>query len=390
MTRLAASRAKGGCLLSRWGRERPQTPARRTRLVGSFHAWLALIAVPLLFVSIRAEADAPSSALLAAPTTSASAKPAPKPADKAAAKKLLAQGNQLVGEGDYVGALEKFRAAYDKFASPKILLNIGTTLRQLGRNVEAAEVYERYTKDPEHDVAREKDVERVLAEIDAVVGHIVVTVDDPAATLRLDGKQVEPFSPGESRRVEPGEHTLTAEKPGASPVVQSIIVKPRQEHIVNLRFAPPPPKQEPASTSTTGRTLGLALGGVGGVTLIAGVVVGFVAIAQTGSASSHCYQGGKACDQKGIELDQSAKTSATISTVGFAVGGGLLAAGALLFLLSPSPTKERPATPTTGSQPRAPLGAARRATATAPSSGPRWIAIEPRAAGASLTFGGAF
>lgn len=372
MTLLAASRAKGG------------------RFARSSRACAALIAAPLLLVSLRAGADVPSPALLAAPTASASAKPAPKPADKAAAKKLLAQGNQLVGEGDYVGALEKFRAAYDKFASPKILLNMGTTLRQLGRNVEAAEVYERYSKDPEHDVAREKDVERVLAEIDAVVGHIVVTVDDPAATLRLDGKQIEPFAPGESRRVEPGEHTLTAEKPGASPVVQSIVVKPRQEHLVNLRFAPPPPKQEPPSTNTTGRTIGLVLGGVGGVTLVAGVVVGFVAIAQTGSASSHCYEGGKACDQKGIELDQSAKTSATISTVGFAVGGGLLAAGALLFLLSPAPPKERSATPSTGSQPRSPGGASQRATATTPSSSPRWISIEPRAAGASLTFGGAF
>lgn len=345
--------------------------------------WIALLAAPLLLLSPRASADVPSPVLLAAPTATAAAKPAPKPADKAAAKKLLAQGNQLVGEGDYVGALEKFRAAYDKFPSPKILLNIGTTLRQLGRNVEAAEVYERYSKDPEHDVAREKDVERVLAEIDAVVGHIVVTVDDPAATLRLDGKQIEPFSPGESRRVEPGEHTLTAEKPGASPVVQSIIVKPRQEHLVNLRFAAPPPKQDPPSTNTTGRTVGFVLGGIGGVSLVAGVVVGIVAVAQSGSASSHCYNGGKACDQKGVELDQSAKTSATISTVGFAVGGGLLAAGALIVLLSPAPTKERAPAPTTSrAQPPGARGAA------APPA--RWISIEPRVAGAALTFGGAF
>ncbi len=338
---------------------------RRWLLSGAATVCVALAPVPAL-------AGAPAASAKAA----ASAKPAPKPADKAAAKKLLAQGNQLVGEGDYLGALEKFREAYDRFPSPKILLNIGTTLRQLGRNVEAGEVYEKYLQDPEHDAAREKDVERVLGEIDAVVGHIVVTVDDPAATLRLDGKQIEPFTKGESRRVEPGEHTLTAEKAGASTVVQSIVVKPRQEHLVNLRFAPVTPKVE-APVNTTQRTLGLALGGVGGVTLLAGVVVGAVAISQSGAASSHCLDGGKACDQKGVDLDQSAKTSATISTVAFAVGGGLFAAGALIFLLAPAPTKER-----------APAPAAAASGAEPPRA--RWLSLEPRAAGATLTFGGAF
>jgi hypothetical protein len=327
------------------------------------------VVVALALAAPPSRAAAPAASAAAA----ASAKPAPKPADKAAAKKLLAQGNQLVGEGDYLGALEKFRAAYDKFPSPKILLNIGTTLRQLGRNVEAADVYQKYTQDPEHDAAREKDVERMLGEIDAVVGHIVVTVDDPAATVRLDGKPIEPFTNGESRRVEPGEHTLTAEKPGAATVVQSIVVKARQEHLVNLRFAPVVPKVE-TPVNTTQRTLGLALGGIGGVTLLAGVVVGAVAISQSGAASSHCLAGGKACDQKGVDLDQSAKTSATISTVAFAVGGGLFAAGALIFLIAPSPTKERAA------------GALSRTAA--PAQG--WISIEPRAAGATLGVGGAF
>lgn len=310
----------------------------------------------------------------------AAAKPAPKPADKAAAKKLLAQGNQLVGEGDYLGALEKFRAAYDKFPSPKILLNIGTTLRQLGRNVEAAEVYERYRKDPEHDAAREKDVDRVLAEIDAVVGHIVVTVDDPNATLRLDGKQIEPFEKGESRRVEPGEHTLTAEKPGATTVVQSILVKPRQEHLVNLRFAPPPPKVEPPSNSTQ-RTLGLALGGVGGLSVLAGAAVGIVAVAQSSAASSHCFEGGKACDQKGVDLDRSAKTAGVVSTIGFAVGGGLLAAGALIFVLAPSPPKD--SAPPASPSPTSSTPTSRRSAAT-------WLSVQPSLTGASVSFGGAF
>ncbi|MEZ4296247.1 MAG: hypothetical protein R3B70_14845 [Polyangiaceae bacterium] len=67
-----------------------------------------------------------------------------------------------------------------------------------------------------------------------------------------------------------------------------------------------------------------------------------------------------------MELDQAAKTSATISTVGFAVGGGVLAAGALLWLIAPSPAKAQGA----------------------PAAG--FVKVEPRVGGASLAIGGAF
>jgi hypothetical protein len=196
-----------------------------------------------------------------------------------------------------------------------------------------------------------------------------VTVDDPSATLRLDGKQIEPFAKGESRRLEPGEHTLMAEKPGASPAVQSVVVRPRQEHLVTLRFTPPPPPPAPAAPPTAQRTLGLALGGVGAATLIAGIVVGVVAIGQSDAAAARCFRGGTACDAEGIELDQSAKTSATISTVGFAVGGGVLAAGALIWLVAPQPAKE---------------------PAPAPASSARWLTVRPLVGGAALGIGGAF
>ena len=49
---------------------------------------------------------------------------------------LFDKGNQRIKEGDFAGALEAFQSAYAKYPNVKILLNIGTTLRHLGRNVE--------------------------------------------------------------------------------------------------------------------------------------------------------------------------------------------------------------------------------------------------------------
>ena len=78
----------------------PPPPRRAVR-------WAALVAVPWL---VLAAGSASAQTKGAAAPAGAAAKTAAKPADKRAAQKLLAQGNQLVGEGDYLGALEKFKA----------------------------------------------------------------------------------------------------------------------------------------------------------------------------------------------------------------------------------------------------------------------------------------
>jgi hypothetical protein len=340
---------------------------------------LRRIAAPLLAVILFAP-----SAVAAPPAPSASGTPAPAKspaqtaADKRAAQKLLAQGNQLLGEGDYVSALDKFRTAYDKFPSPKLLLNIGTTLRQLGRNVEAAEVYEKYLREPEHDTAREKDVKRVLDEIDAVVGRIVITVDDPGASVRLDGKALENFVSGQSRRVDLGEHQVTADKPGKTTVVQNVVVHGRQEYQLALRFAPPPPPPD----SSVPRTLALSFGGIGILAVGAGAVAGIVASVQNSQAAGNCFRGGGACGTKGADKGRAAQTAATISTVGFSAGLGLVATGTLIYLLGSAGSGPRPPA---GLGLEVPSRSSRRSVAAAP-----WISIDPLPSGAAMSIGGAF
>jgi hypothetical protein len=265
-------------------------------------------------------------------------------ADKIAAQKLLTQGNQLMGEGDYVAALEKFKAAYERYPSPKILLNIGTTLRQLGRNVEAAEVYELYLQDPETDASRKPEVERILREIDAVVGRIRIRVDKPATDVRLDGKQLEEFENGMVIRVEPGEHTIVATREGFPPAVKTLKVQPRDELLVELRFEAPKPKiitAPPPPPSTQG-TIGLVVGGIGVAGIGMGSVFGLLALVNNNRAASRCLQG-VVCDQEGFDLSGTAETQATISTVSFIAGIAVLAGGAVLLITAPS--KERPKGP---------------------------------------------
>jgi hypothetical protein len=276
-------------------------------------------------------------ALALAPTAAAAA----DPPDKAEALKLLKQGNQLARLGDHLSALERFRSAYARFPSPNILLNLGTTLRELGRNAEAAAEYERFLADPRAEAAKKGEVTRVLGEIDRVVGRLRVEVNDPLAEVRLDGKPLEAERLRGAFRIEPGEHTVVASREGFLPAVRTLTVAPRDEAVVKLEVKPPV-KPRPPPVSTTQRTVGYVVGGVGVAAVVTGAVFGVLTRVKSAAADQRCLAR-VACDGVGVDLGATARTFATTSTATFVIGGVALATGVTLLLTAP-----RAAAPPTG------------------------------------------
>lgn len=135
----------------------------------------------------------------------ASARPAPPPSeDKMDAKALLASGLKLYAAKDYLGALAVFRDAYERFPSSKILVNIGTTLRALGRNAEAANAYQRYLDASDDDAAKRPGVEKVLAELDAKLGVLDITVTPDDAEIQIGDGDWQPAMQAAHVRVDPG------------------------------------------------------------------------------------------------------------------------------------------------------------------------------------------
>ena len=82
-------------------------------------------------------------ALTAAPAHAAPAQTL-TPAGKTAAVKLLDEGNRAFSAGDAALALRHFRAAYDRYPSPKIWFNIAEALRALGQLSDAIDSYSRF------------------------------------------------------------------------------------------------------------------------------------------------------------------------------------------------------------------------------------------------------
>lgn len=298
------------------------------------------LASEVAVISRRLASIALSVALAAAIGGSAGVAAAQKPgkapptwSDKAMAQKLLKEGNQAVGEGDYTAALAKFEAANARYPSPKLLVNIGTTLRLLGRYAEAAAAFEQYLADPAAEKNRVSEINRALREIDMLVGRLRILVKEPDAKVQLDGKELPGYKSGDVLRVNPGEHSVVAERPGFPPAVSKLRIVANEARDVELTFTPPQKVViEPPSPQ---KPIGIVVGAVGAAGLLAFGVTAGVALATRNAISGHCFPETSFCDRRGADLAARARTYGHVST-GLLIGGAaLLGAGIAVYFTAP-------------------------------------------------------
>jgi hypothetical protein len=155
------------------------------------------------------------------------------------ARVLFREGNLMLQEKEYLGALERFRAAYERFPNPKILLNIGTTLRHLGRDAEAADLYEKYLASAKPTAARRAEVEAILSELSQRLAKLRIQVNEAGARVLVDGKPVGESPQPVTMRVEAGTHTVVAEKEGFSTAVTTVDLAGGQSRTIELQLTRP-------------------------------------------------------------------------------------------------------------------------------------------------------
>jgi len=160
------------------------------------------------------------------------------------ARALFEDGNKLLEKGNYVDALEKFRAAYARWANPKILLNIGTTLRQLGRNAEAADTYAKYLADSAADPKRTAEVTQVLADLEAKIGKLEIVLAKRARVL-IDGRLLGELEGTVLARVEPGVHAIAIEPSTGKATMLNVSVAAGEKRTVEIT----PPEAPPAEVA---------------------------------------------------------------------------------------------------------------------------------------------
>jgi hypothetical protein len=196
--------------------------------------------------------------------------------------------------------------------------------------------------------------EQHLIDVNASIPTIVFEAKDPAGndfstvTVSMDGKPLASRLEGTAISLDPGPHSFHFESPGLPPIDKSFVLhqgeKERRERIpfaTSTRVAGAPTTVTPdgreaaSAPSSSLRTIGLVTGAAGLVGIGVGTVFGLKATSDKSDA---------ACDANGYCASGplgDARSHANVATVGFVVGGLLLAAGVALVVFAPSGSNAR-------------------------------------------------
>jgi hypothetical protein len=150
------------------------------------------------------------------------------------AQSLMESGVKLLAAKDYLGALAIFKTAYERFPSTKILLNIGTTLKLLGRDADAANAYQRYLDAKDTDPKRQAELDKLLAKIDKTASRVEIEATPADAQLHVDDDDWLNVVHGSVWRVMPGRHTVTARRDGYEAKTKAIQVAAGETASISL------------------------------------------------------------------------------------------------------------------------------------------------------------
>ncbi|XXX73802.1 hypothetical protein WMF30_39770 [Sorangium sp. So ce134] len=284
----------------------------------------------------------------------------------AAAEALFREGRELVAQGKLAEACPKFAASQRLDPGYGTQWNLADCLERLGRTAsawaafrEAADMASRAGQ-----ADREAKAARRAADLEKRLERLAVSVSAPADGLvvRRNGAVLDAGAWGAPLPVDPGKHRVEATAPGKKPFsveaqtagpgkIVTVAIPPLDDDPAAAgaaAAAPPqpggPPAPAPAAPlrpaeggddgASTRRTLAFVAGGVGVAGVVTGSIFGLIAGARWSRAQDDHCRTETLCDAQGVALVDDAKSAATLSNVGFVVGGVGLAAGVALFVTS--------------------------------------------------------
>jgi hypothetical protein len=188
--------------------------------------------------------------------------------------------------------------------------------------------------------------------IGVLVFQLPTTSDQPGFELVVDGDIVDRFLYRTGYAVAPGKHHVEAFWSGrrfsgnvsAEAGVQSSVKVDLNEDCSAASSSPVFAVPSDNDRGASRRALGVAIGAVGLAGVASGVVFGLLTLDKKRSIEGACGGSAGSCQAAPGSVDaeqESAKTTAALSTVGFAVGAVGVLSGAAIYLTAPSATGPR-------------------------------------------------
>jgi hypothetical protein len=270
--------------------------------------------------------------------------------NKATAEALFSEGRALATAGNCAEAIPKFQASQKLDPGVGTLLNLAECFEKVGRTASAWAEYREVislaraagSKEREElATQKSKALEPKLSRL-----QIKVAGDAAGVAITRDGEPVQPAELGVAIPVDPGKHVIEASAPGKQPFSKTVEIGAEADsQVVEIPAlaageggGPGPGGETPGKKSdgSTQRTIGLVVGGAGVIGVAVGAVFGLQAGSKWDDAKAKCNDYPYECGPDGVELADDAKSSATISTIGFIAGGVLIAGGAALYFTAGS------------------------------------------------------
>jgi len=281
--------------------------------------------------------------------------------DPAAAADLFHEGRVAMSSQSYDVACAKF--AESERLDPRVgtLINLAVCEEALGRVATARRYWEQAT-----DLAKATGDARVaytteqLGAIDRRVPRLTVRLGasaPPGTMAHRDDVELGPASLGTPLPVDPGTHSVFAvaahHADGPVTVVEiqegeskevavetgDALPEPAAEAPIVLPPGVAPERASGRPVSTT-RIAAITSGAAGIVGVGLGAYFGLQAVAHESGAPGICH--GQTCNEQGATVRRGAIQSADESTAAFVVGGALLAAGVVLWLVAPARAQSLP------------------------------------------------
>lgn len=281
---------------------------------------------------------------------------------------LLEQALRDMKDKKLERACPALRESYRQDPRLNVLFHLAECEEQSGKVATAVGLYEKYLEKFDK-LSPSEQTDEAVREEKATARRDALARELPKVTLKLpanapagskvtrtsaDGLQVA-LVLNVPLALDPGEVVLRVQAPGHRDVEHRFTVKGGEQKTVELPvpildrgternarvgkpLEPVPSYLPPLENDSQGQRIAAYISGAIGVAgLAAGAISGGYTWGQAGIIEKSCVD--QLCTPKGEEAKDTAATYGTVSTVTFAVGGVALAAGVILFVTAPSPSK---------------------------------------------------
>ncbi len=266
-----------------------------------------------------------------------------------AAEALFEQGREAMTAGDFDTACTRFRESNRLDPAVGTRLNLADCEERRGKLAQAWSLFRGAVAELDPSDDRVTVVKQRIRTLESRVPKLMLTRAKGApANLNasLGGADFGPGSFGVPLPMDPGRYEIIVSAPGYA--MRTIVVELAEGETADIKLSPgesltPPPQaaEEPAqerpasSSGSDRRTWTYVLGGIGLAGLGLGAAAGVVTLHEKSVADSNCRDDLQLCNAEGARANDTGKTYAMLSTIGFIVGGVGVGGAAILLLSEP-------------------------------------------------------